>query len=119
MSPNRREYWILPRVDLEEFRKHCHGKTNLELADYYGVSDRTIVRWKRRVGIPNGRGIELTPEVLDRMDELLRGGCSYKEVARTLHCSPDTVRVHFPGRGWTSAQSGELARKVRWEKDRV
>jgi uncharacterized protein YjcR len=99
---------------LGEFRKNCAGKDNLELARYYGVSDRTIVRWKRRAGVPNGRGIQLTPEVRARMEELLDQGCSYREVGKKLCCSPDTVRVNFPGRGWTKEQCAAIARAERW-----
>lgn len=66
-------------------------------------------------GTKSGRGGRPTKEALDRAGELLNGGASQREVTRTTGIARDTLRKHFPGKGWTFIEGGEFRALTRKE----
>ncbi|WQY91189.1 helix-turn-helix DNA binding domain protein [Mycobacterium phage Benzema] len=56
------------------------------------------------------RGVAMTKEQLARAEELLNEGCSYLEVSRTIGIAEFSIRLKFPGRGWTQEQKAEHKR---------
>lgn len=56
-----------------------------------------------------GARVKLSEDENRRAAELLEGGASYREVARTIGRSASVVCRRFPGRGWTPEQVAERA----------
>ncbi|AYN58260.1 helix-turn-helix DNA-binding protein [Arthrobacter phage Kepler] len=101
---------------LEDYaRIHRPDLTAAEAAELLGVTPRTIVRHRARLGVsqpnPGGRA-RPTPERLEEIRARLDDGWSTKEITRTFGITWRTINRHFPGRGWTKAQAGEFARFV-------
>lgn len=51
----------------------------------------------------------LTDDEIRTANMLLDDGASFGEVARTLNRNKSVICRHFPGRGWTRAQTDELS----------
>lgn len=49
-----------------------------------------------------------TPEQIDHARRLLNDGASQREVQRTTGIARETLRKHFPGRGWTYVEGGDF-----------
>lgn len=56
-----------------------------------------------------GARTKLSDDEKLRAAELLDGGASYREVARTIGRSASVICRRFPGRGWTLEQVAERA----------
>ena len=92
------------------------GLSATEIATALRVTPRTVVRDRQATGCAkpcNAREKRLRSDELQRAEQLLNDGCSYADVARTLGRSPQAIRYHFPGRGWTFIQCGQYAMTVR------
>lgn len=90
------------------------GRTATEIGAMTGVCKRTVVRHRRAAGIPAPPSSPpMTPSELARAQALLDDGACYREVARTLGRSAQSVRRRFPGHAWTRAQSGAHGNLVR------
>lgn len=82
-----------------------------EIAELVGVSTRTVVRARGRVGIrkPHHGANRMTADELHRAALMLDDGASYGEVARTLGRSVDTIAKHLPGRSiWKPGSGREI-----------
>ncbi len=49
-----------------------------------------------------------SPERLAQAARLLADGASQREVQRTTGIARETLRKHFPGKGWTFVEGGEF-----------
>ena len=56
-----------------------------------------------------------SPERLEQAARLLADGASQREVCRTTGIARETLRKHFPGKGWTFIQGGEFRALTRKE----
>ena len=95
----------------------AQGLTNRQMAERLGVSRASIWRATQAAGSPTPNRRIRPPETWERAKELLDDGCSASEVARTLGVTVQAVLAHFPGRGWTPAQSNAHRRTLhgkRW-----
>lgn len=54
-----------------------------------------------------------SPELLKQAEALLADGASQREVQRTTGLARETIRKHFPGKGWTQKQGGDFAALIR------
>lgn len=84
------------------------------LAKRYGVSERTITRWRRAAGVRLAAVPVKHPERARALVEvLLDEGASLSEAGRTVGVSHKTVRRWFPERdGWSRSEGGSFARAV-------
>lgn len=91
------------------------GMSAREIAERFGVSTRTISRWRRTLGVSHAAPTQTRPvEVHERVAQLLDDGCSFAEAARTVGVSSRTVARWFPDRSpWSKQQASELAVAVR------
>ncbi|MET3349616.1 UNVERIFIED_ORG: putative transcriptional regulator [Arthrobacter sp. UYEF1] len=90
------------------------GKSLNEIAAELDVTQRTISRHKRALGLsapkPPCKPVE---EWRTEADRLLEEGYSQVAVAEVLGVGSSTVSKYFPGRGWTDQQKGAYAIEVR------
>lgn len=92
------------KVDREEFAAlDAQGWTIPRLAAHFEVNAATVSRIRRELG--RTRPVQADPAALARAAELLDDGASYKEARRTTGLDLETLRRHFPGRGWTQAET--------------
>jgi len=90
------------------------GKSLSQIADELDVTQRTISRHKRALGLSNYKApIRPLDEWLPEADRLLEEGYSQVAVAELLGVGSSTVSKYFPGRGWTDQQKGAYALEVR------
>lgn len=89
------------------------GRSASAIAEVLGITERSVQRYRRRLGISQRPPVPLTESQLVAAAQLLDDGCSYTEVARTIGCAGNTVARHFPGCGWTRAQINEHLRMTR------
>lgn len=105
------------RLSPRFFELQRQGKSATEIAAEMRVDPRTVTRWRRKAELTRKTsplaGQPASRERLSRALVLLEDGASYKEVCRTLHMNPRTVRQHFPGYGWSKLESSQLAAVVR------
>lgn len=47
-------------------------------------------------------------ELLNQAADLLNEGASQREVCRTTGLARETIRKHFPGKGWTYREGGDF-----------
>lgn len=83
------------------------NKGAVEIGEILGVSDRTVQRDRRALGIAQAAADPTPNQVLDAARRLLEDGCSYKEVSRTTGVAVKTLKKHLPGYGWTVEQVAE------------
>ncbi|UIW13461.1 DNA binding protein [Arthrobacter phage Amyev] len=100
------------KVDRAEFARLDPTMTLRELAAHFGVSEATASRVRRELGL--NRDHFLSPERLARIESLLDDGWSFKEIRRTEGVSLDSLRLHFPGRQWTTAQATAHTSALRY-----
>lgn len=81
-----------------------------QIAQRVGVSERQVIRDRRKAGVARQARAEFTYEEVLRALELLEDGASYNEVGKTLGRDPGTVRRWVPGFNWTEDQ-----RREHWE----
>lgn len=78
------------------------GVSGSAIADILGVTRRTVVRDRRRTGTSLPAHPRIPQEKIDRAVEMLKDGCAYIEVERTLGISFSNLRKRFPGYGMKS-----------------
>ena len=88
------------------------GLDNQQIATQLGVSERTVIRDKRALGLAAPVIPPLPPEKWVEAKQLLDEGAPYSEVARTIGRSWQRVQHRFPGMGWTRQDAGRYARLV-------
>ena len=107
-QPSRAAGWAAEFLEVADRR-------NSEIAESFHVTERTVVRWRTRMGV-NLRE-PATPHSLgdrERARQLLDEGCSRAEVGRTLGVAGRTVHRWFPDEpGWSKAQAGAHGVMVR------
>lgn len=103
-----------PKPDtLARFQElHRSGLSAPQIAEAIHVSDRTVVRWRRALGLSAPGAVRFTPEEVSRALLLFEDGASCREVARTLGRSAKVIARRFPGLGWTPQQAGSLGATV-------
>lgn len=100
-------------ADLDEFaRLDAEGTPDAELAVRFGCSKATVIRTRKRLGLPPRRTF-YSQEELARFAELLADGWSHAEICRTTGVDDETLRRHFPGSAWTYRERDEYVRTLR------
>lgn len=93
------------------------GRTAQQIADEVGCHIRTISRWRVQNGVSQSVtenvGHPISAEKLAAIELMLQDGASFADIIRTLSVSSGTLHRHFPGRGWSAIQAGQLAAMVR------
>jgi DNA invertase Pin-like site-specific DNA recombinase len=56
-----------------------------------------------------------SPERLEHAARLIADGASQREVQRTTGLARETIRKHFPGKGWTFVEGGRFRALTRKE----
>lgn len=83
------------------------GRSLADICDVLGVSERTVVRDRKALGLPPQWNMyPWTPEELRLARNLLEDECPYAEVGRTLGISYHLVQRRFPGMGRTGSPLG-------------
>lgn len=85
----------------------------VEIAVRLGCTERTVQRCRAGSGVAEPPPMPYGPEIRKQALDMLRDGCSYREVARTLGCSRRTVCKWWPGYAWSSAQVAAHAAVMR------
>lgn len=108
----RRQYGRL--ADRERLRiLVSEGRSLDEIADEMGVTERTVSRHKRALGLSAPKApFRPLEEWLPKADRLLEEGYSQLAVSEVLGVGSSTVSKYFPGRGWTDKQKGTYAQEV-------
>lgn len=78
-----------------------HGLSASQIATILRVTERSVRRSRRRLGIAQNPAALLSADERARAAALLQDGCSYSDVAATLGRTPRTISRNFPGYGWT------------------
>jgi hypothetical protein len=103
-----------PRVDRDEFaRLNAEGWTIPRLAEHFNITPTYVSRLRTKLGIRTPNLLDLTPERLATIEAMLNDGMSFKEIHRTEGADMETLRKHFPGRGWTLEQANEHRATIR------
>lgn len=91
------------KIDRAELtRLTVDGWTLKQLAEHFGAHPTSISRLRSRLGISPKP--TMTPERRARIEAMLADEWSFAEIARTEGADPETLRRHFPGQAWTTAQ---------------
>jgi len=92
----------------------ARGMSSRKIAAALGVDQRTVLRWRKRVGVSLGP-VAARPQVdRDHVRQLLDDGCSIAEAARTVGVHPHTVTRWFPDAPrWTPRERGQMAALMR------
>lgn len=99
-----------PKVDSDEFtRKHNEGLTAPQLADYFGIAQSTVFKWRKKLGLKGASPVKMTADRKARIEAMLDQRIPFKEIARIEGITPQTLTVHFPNRGWTKQEVGRYA----------
>ena len=93
----------------------AEGKSAREIAALAHTTQRTVVKYRERLGIsqPHYGDHKMTDEDKAKAEQMFDDGCSATEIARTLGFAPCTIIKHFPGRQWTAKQCGEWSQVVQ------
>lgn len=91
------------------------GLSATQIAERFGVTERTVVRWRAQTGRRKQTASPRRPaSIRAAAERLLDDGCSFAEVARTVGVDRTTLHRWFPGRqAWTPIQAGQFAAMVR------
>lgn len=103
--------------DITETRRRRVGELTRQglslntIADILKVTQRTVARDRKAIGIAAPPPRHYTDEELDTVERLLDDGASLSEAARTIGRSEHGLHKHprFKGRAWTSQQCVEFA----------
>ena len=110
MSKNMDHY----RLAYDLFAELDEGQQAKELAKILDISEKTVRNWRTKPKPVWIHGKLQVPQVkLDEAEGLLDDGASYYEAARTVGIRSETLRQHFPGRGWSQEQVIDYAVTVR------
>jgi hypothetical protein len=92
-------------TDRAEFtRLNAEGWTIPQLAEHFNIAPRSVTRLRTKLGV-HGRRLDLTPDRLATIADMLAEGMSQHEVSRTTGVNRETIRAHFPGSGWNLSES--------------
>ena len=58
-----------------------------------------------------------SPERLQQAARLIADGASQREVQRTTGLARETIRKHYPGKGWTFVEGGRFRALTRNENN--
>lgn len=99
-------------IRIRDRREHvvrmcAEGLNDLQIAQVFHVSERTIERDRERLGLTQPTSHQWTADELRLASNLLDDGCTYSEVARTIGVARDTVRFRFPGQGYGGGLRGQ------------
>lgn len=111
--------WYAAERDAEFIACDRAGMSTKQLSELFHVSQRTISRWRTRLGINHVPPAVRHPDT-DREQALalIREGASFSEAARTVGAHHTTVRRWFPEvDAWSPRQCIEYAVLVRTFKD--
>lgn len=89
---------------------HEQGLTLAETARRLGVSERTVSRWRCRLGLSPARAREGWQE---RAQAMAEEGMPVSAIAQATRVDRYTVLRHFPGARWTPSQGGRLSAEIR------
>ena len=89
------------------------GKSAAEIAVALGVTQRTITRDRKAVGVALPRHPGIPADTIAEIGRLLDDGASVTEAAKTVGCSEPSVRRYYPGRAWTRSQVAAWGAWVR------
>ena len=92
------------------------GMRVYDIAKKLYVSDRTVSRYRKKLGIAAFERKPLTEEELVQAKRLLEDGANYAEVGRTIGRSSHAIRNHFPGYSWSLQECSRLGLAIRWNK---
>ena len=95
----------LEKLD-QGFNSLRRGLSFKAAANSAGVS---AMRLRTRYGTDfpdHPRHATLSQDRRKKIQAMLDDGCSFTEIAATLHVQKDTLRKYWPGRGWTQSQAG-------------
>lgn len=87
-----------------------NGISARTIAERLEISTRHVRRLRVATGVSQSERARMTDEQIAKAAELIDGGCSLAEAARSVGVSAKCVQDHFPGRGWTREQVREYAR---------
>jgi transposase len=93
-------------------RLSADGLSVPQIAAAVGLNRATVQVIRKRLGLSRTVPRPYPPETWERAEQLLDGGASYREVARTLGVSDQTIINHLPGRGWSEQQRVEYLRAL-------
>lgn len=88
------------------------GWPSERIAHELGVTARTVTRDRVALGIAQPWRT-VSPEQEHAIAALVEDGAPFREVARTVGVSLETIRRRHPGRGWTPAQAAEYGHLMR------
>lgn len=91
------------------------GMSAREIAERFGVSQRTVVRWRHQTQLSHTPAPEPhSAEEREHARRLIEGGCSLRDAGNTVGVSEVTIRRWFPDvPAWTKQQVGEYAALIR------
>ncbi|QWY84638.1 helix-turn-helix DNA binding domain protein [Microbacterium phage Footloose] len=101
--------------DKDFLRCEQSGMTAAQIAERYGVTIRSVSRWRTRLGVNHLPPAYVRPPS-DRalVERLLDEGCSFSEAARTVGVHRSTIVRWFPDREpWSKSEAGKFAAIVR------
>lgn len=113
-----------PRSDPAEYERMCNrvkdlteaGWSAAEIASELGCTQRTVTRYRARLGISQEYGSKVSPEVWAKAEPLLQDGASCEEVGRTLGVPGKSVRAKFPQYTWSREQVNEYMSMIQNER---
>lgn len=85
------------------------GLTAKVIAERLGITERTVVRARARLGISQTVAAPMTAGELDRARQMVADGCSCADIGRTLGRADMTIARHFPEAVWTPKQVAEAS----------
>lgn len=83
------------------------GYSSREIAERLGIDRINVIRARKHLGIAQTPAPRLTAEQITMAADLLVGGASVAETARSVGCSWWSINRHLPGHSWTHAQRTE------------
>lgn len=109
-KPSVHEGWEERFLGLER-----EGATAKQIAEAFGVTARTVSRWRTALNVRHAPPAVPRPESDRHLAwQMIQDGCPLSEVAETLNVSQHTLRRWFPGlRGWSRSQAGAHAALLR------
>lgn len=103
---------VLPEGTTETIaRLTREGWSASRIAEHLDVTERTVVRYRKRAGVAGPPRVNLRPEQIERIETLVGEGMPSRWVAEDVGCSAQTVKRHRPmGRAAAREYRQEFAR---------
>lgn len=78
--------------DTEKLRRlHGQGLTDKQIAEHFGVNQKTIGNWRRSIGLPTNGRLTIPQLDTEKVRQLYEQGQSDDSIARICGCSHQTV----------------------------